>query len=133
MKRVDVAAGVLRDDRGHYFICRRTGRLEGLWEFPGGKREPGESFQRCLERELREELGLDVRAGVIVWEAEEQTADRLIRLAFVSAEAADWGALHLNVHDKSAFAAPDELPGYPFCPMDALFVQRLGNADSGKA
>ena len=56
------AALALVERRGRYLICRRPrGRfLGGYWEFPGGKREPGESWPACLRRELREELGLAV-------------------------------------------------------------------------
>ena len=125
MERIDVAAGVLRDAEGRCLICRRTGKLAGLWEFPGGKREAGESFQRCLERELYEELSLRVQAGAILWESEEQTAGRLIRLAFVAATAPRPEELRLSVHDKAVFAAPEELPGYPLCPADARFAAWL--------
>ena len=50
--RIEVAAGIVKNAEGRYLICRRKGSLEGLWEFPGGKREKGETFQQCLEREL---------------------------------------------------------------------------------
>jgi len=59
---VEVSAGLVFRD-GQLLITQRPagGHLAGLWEFPGGKREPGESFEECLRRELREELGVDVR------------------------------------------------------------------------
>ncbi len=62
-KVVHVAIAVI-ERRGCYLICRRhaTDSFGGYWEFPGGKREPGESWQRCLRRELREELGIRIRA-----------------------------------------------------------------------
>ena len=58
------AALALIERRGRYLICqRRPGDfLGGCWEFPGGKREPGESWLACLRRELREELGVVVSA-----------------------------------------------------------------------
>jgi 8-oxo-dGTP diphosphatase len=60
-----VVAGVLEDARGRILLARRTeGRdLAGLWEFPGGKREPGESAEAALARELQEELGIDAAIG----------------------------------------------------------------------
>lgn len=128
MERVDVAAGVIRDAQGRYLLCRRTGRLAGLWEFPGGKRETGESYQTCLERELREELNLTVRAGDILWEQDEQTADRLIHLAFVAAIALDFEGMRLSVHDRVAFAPQGELADYALCPTDARFVAWLAGA-----
>ena len=58
---IEVAAGVLVDDAGRVLLCQRGyGAQQGLWEFPGGKREAGESFAACLEREIGEELGMRV-------------------------------------------------------------------------
>jgi mutator protein MutT len=62
MKRVEVVLGmIVRNEQ--VLICRRLdeGPFAGLWEFPGGKREPGESIQQTLARELDEELGIKVQ------------------------------------------------------------------------
>ncbi len=59
-----IAAAVFRR-AGKVLLCRRPEKpgdsCAGLWEFPGGKREPGESLEQCLIRECREELGIEVR------------------------------------------------------------------------
>ena len=62
---VEVVAGVIEDARGRILLARRTeGRdLAGLWEFPGGKRERGETPEAALARELHEELGIDAEIG----------------------------------------------------------------------
>jgi 8-oxo-dGTP diphosphatase len=62
---IEVVAGVITDARGRILLARRTeGRdLAGLWEFPGGKREPGETAEEALARELHEELGIDASVG----------------------------------------------------------------------
>lgn len=72
MEIIEVAAGVVRRADGRVLICRRTGRLEGLWEFPGGKLEPGETPAQCLQRELMEELDLRVHAGDVLAEVERE-------------------------------------------------------------
>ena len=63
----DVTAGLIRDARGRLLIAQRPldGLLGGLWEFPGGKVEGGERLTDCLERELREELAIEVEIGAL--------------------------------------------------------------------
>jgi len=62
---IEVVAGLIQDDRGRYLITRRSARshLAGMWEFPGGKREPGESLEDALRRELVEELSATFAVG----------------------------------------------------------------------
>ena len=64
---VEVVAGLIRDDAGRYLITRRRSgtHLAGLWEFPGGKVNPGETPETALIRELAEELGIDVAASCL--------------------------------------------------------------------
>jgi len=59
----DVTAGIIRGEDGRILLAQRpaSGLLGGLWEFPGGKQESGESLEECLKRELREELRIEVR------------------------------------------------------------------------
>ncbi|MFQ3673193.1 MAG: 8-oxo-dGTP diphosphatase MutT, partial [Aggregatilineales bacterium] len=61
----DVAAGLIRDEEGRLLIAQRKadGLLGGLWEFPGGKQEAGETLPQTLQRELREELAIEVEVG----------------------------------------------------------------------
>src|ERR1700755_1458618 len=66
-KSIEVSAGLVFRD-GKLLITQRhaDSHLGGLWEFPGGKREPDETFEQCLVRELREELGIEVEVGEVV-------------------------------------------------------------------
>jgi A/G-specific adenine glycosylase len=61
----DVTAGVIWDGDGHFLITQRPldGMLGGLWEFPGGKRRPGEGLPACLHREICEELAIEIQVG----------------------------------------------------------------------
>ncbi|GAB6195794.1 Nudix family hydrolase [Lysobacter xanthus] len=81
-RSIHVVAGVLRDVRGRVLLARRTeGRdLAGLWEFPGGKCEPGETPDEALVRELREELGIEARIGAPLIRVPQQYPDKLLAL-----------------------------------------------------
>lgn len=76
---IDVVCGVIRDGKGRILACKRPmgKHLGGLWEFPGGKIDSGESPETALARELREELGVDARVGEplepVVWAYAEVT------------------------------------------------------------
>lgn len=125
MQQIDVAAGVVRDAQGRVLICRRTGALDGLWEFPGGKRENGETLGECLQRELMEELELPVRAGESLGEVTKAEGNRLIRLVFVSAvPLMPDHPLVLHVHGKAEWVFPTQLGAYPFCDADNEFITR---------
>ena len=122
--RIEVAAGVVKNADGRILICRRKGELEGLWEFPGGKREKGETFQQCLERELMEELELPVSAGDTLGSVLRQEDGRTIWLVFVSAEVSGEVPLKLHVHGDAAWVTPAEMAAYTFCPADQAFLSR---------
>ncbi len=80
---VEVAAGLVFHD-GRLLITQRpvTGHLANLWEFPGGKREPGETFEECLHRELAEELSIDVSHLELVSTVEHTYPEKTVYLKF---------------------------------------------------
>ncbi|MCU0786080.1 MAG: 8-oxo-dGTP diphosphatase MutT [Verrucomicrobia bacterium] len=80
---IEVSAGLIFRG-GKLLITQRRADspLGGLWEFPGGKREAGESFEQCLVRELREELGVDVRVGNLLESIAHEYPERTVRLNF---------------------------------------------------
>src|SRR5438552_2586634 len=83
MPPIEVAAGLIFRD-GKLLITQRHEHvhLGGLWEFPGGKREPSESFEDCLVRELREELGIEVLVGELVETISEDYPEKTVHLKF---------------------------------------------------
>lgn len=80
---VEVAAGLIGRE-GRYLIARRKpgAHLGGLWEFPGGKREPHESLEDCLRRELREELGIGISHPVRFHALRHAYPDKTVELHF---------------------------------------------------
>ena len=82
-KIIEVSAALIFLD-GKMLITRRRAdaHLGGLWELPGGKREPNETFERCLARELREELGIEVEVGGLFEEILHAYAEKTVHLKF---------------------------------------------------
>jgi mutator protein MutT len=123
---IDVAAGLLFRD-GKLLITQRNAddHLGGLWEFPGGKRQPGESFADCLRRELREELGIEVDIGEPLETLTHQYPDRTVRLQFLRCR---WLAQEPRAIGCQAFAwiSREQLTHYAFPAADARLLERLG-------
>lgn len=82
MKPVHVAVGVILDDQGRILLSKRAvdAHQGGLWEFPGGKVEVGETIQSALARELAEELGIVVQRSSPLVEIRHQYADKSVLL-----------------------------------------------------
>lgn len=80
---IDVSAGLIFRS-GKLLITQRhaDAHLGGLWEFPGGKREPGETFEQCLVRELREELGVEVSVGELFESITHAYPEKTVALQF---------------------------------------------------
>ena len=83
MQVIDVAAALVFRD-GKLLITQRhaEAHLGGLWEFPGGKREPNETFEQCLTRELREELGIEVVVGELLEMLTHAYPEKTVHLRF---------------------------------------------------
>lgn len=115
-----LAAVIARGDR--YLVCRRPDekRHGGLWEFPGGKLEPGEDDASAARRELREELGVEVTSvGRELLSAHDAGSPYLI--AFV--EVTISGEPACLEHSALAWATIDELHAYALAPSDRRFVE----------
>jgi mutator protein MutT len=124
-KVIDVAAGLVFR-RGRLLITqRRPGdHLGGLWEFPGGKLELGESFEHCLVRELREELGIEVRVGVQVDEISHSYPEKTVRLRFFRCELLEGEPQPIHCH-AVAWVTPQTISNYEFPAADAQLLEML--------
>ncbi|MCY7366475.1 MAG: (deoxy)nucleoside triphosphate pyrophosphohydrolase [Frankiaceae bacterium] len=123
MQLVEVVGGALVRD-GRVLASRRTEppRLAGLWEFPGGKVEPGEDDATALVRELREELQVEVVVGARLGEDLPIGPTAVLRVyvcALVSGEPA------LVDHDEHRWLGADELLDVPWIPVDLPLVEQL--------
>ena len=127
---VDVVAGVIRDARGRILLARRTeGRdLAGLWEFPGGKREPGESPEAALARELHEELGIDIDIGAPLIAVPQRYPHKRLRLDV--RRIASWRGTPKGLEGQAlAWVPPHKLPSYAMPPADRPVVAALLQPD----
>lgn len=122
---VQVAAGLIVRE-GHYLIARRKAgtHLGGLWEFPGGKREPGESLEDCLRRELREELGVDVAQPVHVRVIRHDYREKTVELHFFRCTISRGEASALDC-EEVRWVTPSELSNYEFPPADRPLIEEL--------
>ena len=125
---VDVVAALIHDAENprHFLICQRPAhKARGLlWEFVGGKVEPGETKQEALVRECREELGVSIRVGEIYMELTHVYPDLTIHLTLFHAEIAS-GAPQLLEHKAICWITPEEIRNYAFCPADEKILARL--------
>ena len=121
---IEVVAAVIERD-GLILIARRpeAGHLGGLWEFPGGKRHPGESPEAALMREIREELDAAVSVGELLDRVEWAYPEKTVRLCFF--RCALRGDVRPAEGQEIAWVRPVDLRDYEFPPADAGLVDRL--------
>ena len=125
---VQVVAGVLVRG-GCVLACQRPpgGHHPGKWEFPGGKVEAGESLQQALQRELREELNVDVTVGPVLWRAEHQYPGRQ-RFALTFFLVSDYaGAITNGAFTSVCWVPIGALHEYDFLEGDREFIGQIEN------
>ena len=125
-----VTAGLVWKD-GKLLITRRPegSHLAGYWEFPGGKQEPGESLEACLEREIREELSMEVKAVKHLLQIDHDYESKSITLHLFQCEWLEGTPTPLGC-DELRWVRPEELADYPLPPPDVQvlpFIQNLSH------
>jgi 8-oxo-dGTP diphosphatase len=120
---VVVAAVIER--AGKILITRRPkgSHLEGFWEFPGGKPEPGETAEGALAREVLEELGVDFFPGERIAEVDWQYPDKHVRITFFRGSIE--GEPRPLEGQEIAWVSPADLARYEFPPADTTLLERL--------
>ena len=126
----DVTAAVIRRN-GRVLIAQRPpdGMLGGLWEFPGGKREPGESLEACLRREIREELSLEIEVGRPIVSVKHAYTHFRISLHAFECRITSGRARSIGVADFR-WVLPGELDRYPLAVTDRAIALALGKWNS---
>ena len=126
---VEVAAALIWD-QDRFLICRRPAhKARGLlWEFVGGKQEPGETLQDTLIRECREELDITVSVGDVFMELVHTYPDITVHLTLFHA-VIESGVPKLLEHSELRWIRVSEIPGFEFCPADEEILAKLQEYD----
>ncbi len=126
LRSIHVVAGVITDVRGRVLLARRgqDSDLAGLWEFPGGKREPGEGSEEALVRELHEELGIEAEVGPVLIEVPQEYPGKRLRLEVRVIRG--WvGTPHGREGQALTWVAPERLSRYSMPSADVPVVGAL--------
>ena len=125
MKRIEVVAAIIHDDRGRIFATQRGyGEWKDYWEFPGGKIEPGETPTCALEREIWEELETRIKVERLVTTVEwDYPAFHLTMHCFLCSVLS--GTLTLKEHEAARWLTRDQLPTVDWLPADRHVVLEL--------
>ena len=128
MKTIEVVAAIIREGDRVLAMQRGYGEFEGMWEFPGGKIEPGEEHEVALKREIREELAVDVAVGerICTVEYDYPTFHLTMHCYICSIEK---GVVELLEHKSARWLAHDELDSVEWLPADVSVVNSLRSID----
>lgn len=109
-----------------FMICQRPAhKARGLlWEFVGGKVESGETKERALIRECREELAVTVSVGDIFMDVIHEYTDLTVHLTLFNATIAEGEPVMLE-HNDIRWITPGEIPNYDFCPADEEILAKI--------
>ena len=126
-----VAALIWQEDR--FMICQRPAhKARGLlWEFVGGKVEPGETKEQALIRECREELAVTLAVGEVFMDVVHEYPDLTVHLTLFNATIAEGIPQKLEHHDIR-WITPGEIPEHEFCPADEEILARIRKVYDGK-
>lgn len=124
-KIIEVAAGLVFRD-GKLLITQRCkgSHLGGLWEFPGGKLEPLENYEACLQRELREELGIEVEVNDLIESISHDYPEKSVHLKFFRCKLLQNEPSPLGC-DAVAWVTASQLAEYAFPEADARLLAKL--------
>ena len=121
----EVVAALIRDN-DKFMICQRPAhKARGLlWEFVGGKVEPGETKEQALIRECKEELAITLSVGDVFMDVIHEYPDITVHLTIFNATIAEGEPKKLE-HNDIKWIKPTEIPNYNFCPADEEILARI--------
>ena len=122
---VEVVAALIWD-KEKFMICQRPANKARalLWEFVGGKVEPGETKAQALIRECQEELAVTLSVGDLFMEVVHEYPDITVHLSLFHATIAVGTPQKLE-HNDIQWITPDQIPNFPFCPADEEILKKI--------
>lgn len=125
MQVIEVAAGLIKRNNRYLIARRKAGvHLAGFWEFPGGKREAGESLEDCLRRELWEELSIQIDSPIRYQIVRHEYSDKVVELHFFHCAIEQGEPVPLGC-EEIRWVLPEELTQFTFPPADYAVIQSL--------
>lgn len=124
-RHIHVTAGLIWKD-GRLLIARRPkgSHLAGFWEFPGGKKETCEGLKACMEREIKEELGMDIRADRLLLTVQHEYEVKLVSLHIFGCTCLKGTPQPLE-GQEIRWVDPNDLDQYAFPPPDQKVIESL--------
>ena len=124
MKKIEVVAAILHRDGAYFATQRGYGEFEGMWEFPGGKIEPGESSEDALKREIQEELGIDITIDKFLCTTEyDYPSFHLTMHCYICSIEA--GEIVLREHKSARWLTTETLNNVEWLPADKELLEKL--------
>ena len=122
---IEVVAALIWDN-DKFMICQRPAhKARGLlWEFVGGKVEPGETKEQALIRECQEELAVTLSVGNVFMDVVHEYPDLTVHLTLFNATIAEGEPQKLE-HNDIKWITPSEIPNYEFCPADVEILEKI--------
>ena len=124
MRQIEVVAAIIQRDGAYFTTQRGYGEFEGMWEFPGGKIESGESRDVALKREIHEELGVDIAIENLLCTTEyDYPSFHLTMHCYLCSIAS--GEKELREHKSALWLTTDKLDEVAWLPADKEVIDKL--------
>ena len=124
MKKIEVVAAILHRDGAYFATQRGYGEFEGMWEFPGGKIEFGESHEVALKREIREELGINISIEKFICTTDYDYSSFHLTMHCYLCNIVS-GEIELREHIAIRWLNPYELNDVKWLPADKEIIDNL--------
>ena len=131
MQVINVVAAIIKKEDKVFITQRGHGEFKGVWEFPGGKIESGETPEEAIVREIKEELKSEVRAERFFDEINDIHGDKCFNVKFFICSLVS-GELELTEHLDAKWVKPTDINENDFMPADKTVIENLKN-DKHKA